>query len=460
MLAQNLGAVMSVAVLLKRVGVFAAAMLLASAAFGSASAYTLKTLHVFCAKTHCPDGWSPFGAPVPNGQGDFFGVTQLGGNGQNAGTIYALSPKKKKSGKWRFRTVYDFCSQASCADGRQPQGMLVADVHGNLYGTTTAGGKYNKGAVFEFTPTSKKSGTLKILYSFCAEEQCPDGYSPSARLTYSGAVSGALYDGVSPLYGVAVIEGPNGFSGLVYRLTPGTSWSETVLYQFCKVSGCPDGEIPAGVVLGTNGNLYGEATGEGTANAANMGTVFELSPAGGTWSETTLYQFCPHGQSGCTNGVPGQGPLVMDTAGNLYDGGADGVKSTNCTETYGCGVIFKVAPNGVNSTESVLYNFCGQPNCTDGSGPPTLVLDSASNIFGETWYGGGNDGDMYGDGGGTIFKFTGGTVQTLYAFCAKAGCADGAYPSHGLTIDATGTIFGATGSGGIGSYGTLFALEP
>jgi uncharacterized repeat protein (TIGR03803 family) len=438
-------------------GMLAAVWFLLGAGFDGASAYTFKTLHVFCTNSQCPDGWGAEGAPIANGSGALFGVTGGGGNSQNSGTIYELVPKK--SGKWKFHTLYTFCFQADCADGNQPRGTIVADVHGNLYGTTQSGGKYNEGVVFEFTPRSKKGGALKVLYDFCAQTHCPDGYEPSERLTYAGAAAGGLYDGVSPLYGVAAITDTKGFAGIVYQLTPGKTWTQSILYRFCSAPNCSDGELPTNLVMDANGDLLGEAM---PGTSVNLGTVFELAPSGtGQWTETTLYQFCTQGEAGCQTGTEGAGPLLIDSAGNLYDGGGDGKPGNNCPYTYGCGTLFKIVPNGVNSTESVLYYFCKLQDCKDGLDGPKLVMDSASNIFGETDQGGGND-KVYNRGAGTVFQFTGGAIKTLYAFCTQANCADGATPLGGLTIDASGDIFGATYTGGAGAFGkgTIFELVP
>jgi uncharacterized repeat protein (TIGR03803 family) len=437
-------------------GMLAALSLIMGAGFDGASAYTLKTLHVFCTNSQCPDGWGSFGAPVAGKNGALFGVTQLGGNDQNAGTIYML---KQKHGNWEFSTVYDFCSKNGCLDGDEPFSALIADVSGNLYGTASSGGRYGKGIVFEFSMKSKGAGRLKVLHNFCADTNCSDGLSPFGTFAYAGMESGRPYDGVSPLYGVASANG----AGIVYALTPGKSWKQTVIYTFCQAAGCADGVSPSNVIMDPNGNLFGEAHSYSSTNEPNLGTVFEISPVeGGQWSETTLYQFCTHSEAGCRDGTSGNGPMVMDAAGNLYDGGGDGRPGNNCPETYGCGTLFEIAPNGANSTESVLHYFCQRTDCRDGMDAPTLAADRAGNIFGETYEGGGNDQAFYGRGGGTIFQYTGGGVQTLYAFCALDNCADGAQPMRGLTIDAAGDIFGATYSGGTGvaGRGTIFELVP
>lgn len=437
--------------------VLAAGLIAAGGAFGPAVAYKLKVLHAFCASGPCSDGRLPAGAPVPDGHGNLFGVTTDGGNDQDAGTIYELTPKKR--GKWTFHTVHVFCTQAACADGGFPVGGLIADTQGNLYGTTHSGGAHNGGMAFMFTPKSKSGGTFKVLYDFCAQTNCTDGVAGKSRLTYAGDAAGAPYDGVSPLYGSSV--GGGGY-GTVYQLVPGKPWKESVLYTFCPADNCACGDFPQNLIEDANGNLFGEAQPPGGFDNPNLGTVFELSPTGGgSWTETTLFQFCP-GNSHCPDGVPGTGPMVVDASGHLLDVGPSGGSSSVCPfGSGGCGDLFEVTPNGVNSTLSVLYGFCEKADCKDGLFPAGLTLDHATaSIFGVTGEGGGNDGDPMGEGGGTIFRIVNGKPKVLHAFCAQQGCTDGAYPNSGLTVDASGAVFGTTSEGGGGSGGTVFELVP
>jgi uncharacterized repeat protein (TIGR03803 family) len=196
---------------------------------------------------------------------------------------------------------------------------------------------------------------------------------------------------------------------------PAQAQTETVLHSF---TGSPDGANPQyGLTFNSAGNLYGTTPYGG---AYNGGTVFELSPNGnGGWNETVLYSF-----SGGADGVNPMGPVIFDTAGNLYGtaeyGGA-----------YGYGVVFEFSPVGGIWTETVLYSFTGE---TDGAYPfDGLIFDQAGNLYGASGRGA---FELSPSGGGW-------TEQVIYS-----------YPSSGLTMDAAGNIFG------VGASQTVYELSP
>ena len=155
-----------------------------------------------------------------------------------------------------------------------------------------------------------------MLYSFCSRTNCTDGAAPYA---------GLIFDAAGNLYGTTVAGGiyninPNctGGCGTVFELTPaGGGWTETVLYSFCPAMYCFDGAQPSAGLLFNAGNLYGTTQNGGTGG--NGGAVFELTPnGGGGWTETVLYSFCP--QSFCHNfdGTNPYAGLVIDAADDLY----------------------------------------------------------------------------------------------------------------------------------------------
>jgi len=232
-----------------------------------------------------------------------------------------------------------------------------------------------------------------------------------------------------------------------------------------------------------------------------------MTPAGAL---TTIYSFCS--QPNCTDGAGPLAGLTEAADGNFY--GTTGVGGVNQTCFLGCGTVFQITPAGVLTT---LYNFCSEPNCTDGSDPEAgLVPASNGDLYGTTQGGGANgqgtifqmtptggfttiynfcsqtnctdgagpvaalvegvDGNLYGttatggsnclpDGCGTLFKITlGGQLTTLYSFCAQANCADGKYPSAGLIQATDGNFYGTTKAAGANSsyaeYGTIFRITP
>jgi uncharacterized repeat protein (TIGR03803 family) len=337
---------------------------------------TLTTLYKFCAESGCLDGASPAGGLAQATNGDFYGTTSGGGANSNplcvaayllevgCGTIFKITPGGT------LTTLYSFCAQSGCTDGADPIGGLVQAANGDLYGTTIAGGANTSpsgnggGTVFKITP----GGLLTTLYSFCAQSGCADGGTPMA-----GLIQAANGD----LYGTTAEGGANGpYDGTIFKITP--SGTLTTLYSFCAQSGCADGDFPlAGLVQGTNGDLYGTTFGGGANCAPNgCGTVFKITPSG---SLTTLYSFCS--QSDCTDGSSPEAGLVQATDGDLY-----GTTSFN-GDTYNGGTIFKITPSGTLTT---LYSFCQSVNpCTSGEYPQAaLVQDTSGNLYGTTSFGG------------------------------------------------------------------------
>ena len=415
------------------------------ACMAPAGAATFTDLHAFCSQTGCPDGNYPTGALVADASGDLFGTTALGG-AANWGTIFELIPNGK--GGYKFKQLHSFCGKTDCTDGSDPIAGLVIDTASNLYGTTKFGGAQSGGTAFELI----RSGGVqkfKVLHSFCAQgAACADGSAPMYDgLTYRGAASGMPYDGTSPLYGTTLYGGENnaGYSGAVYELRPGSrKWKEKIIYQFCAETNCADGMEPHnGLVMDASGNLYGVTYGGGGGNGD--GTAFELSVSKGVWSETVLYDFCS--QANCADGANPESPLAIDASGDLI-----GTATSGGTSNWG--IVYRIVPNGGNSQLSVLYNFCSQANCADGTSPMgRLALDSADDIFGTALAGGSADF-------GTAWKWSAGAYSLLYTFCSSGNCADGQWPVGGVTLDSSGHVFGTTSEGGSYNDGLVFELTP
>jgi uncharacterized repeat protein (TIGR03803 family) len=425
------------------------AVLAVAAAFlpaGKAAASTLKTLHSFCAEASCTDGKSPEGPLAMDVAGNIYGTTFQGGK-NGCGTIFELSPPAHSS-RWRYTILHSLCAGYTIEHGALPVSRLIIDVTGNLYGTTFNGGKENAGVAFKLSPNANRTKwTYTEIADLCIRGYCSvNASTQSYGLTYQGASSGVLYDGVSPLYGQNRIAGRY-LLGTLYELRPaadGTHWTARTIHGFCGKDGvCPEGSFPDDTLtMDPNGNLFGPAY---VGGATGVGTIFEFSPKpGGKWSSTVLHNFC---QQDCTDGEAPNSELLWDTAGNLY--GTAGSGGPFCPQsTLGCGVLFKLTPNGTQSDFSVLHSFCAEQGCPDGAWPSgPLAMDASGAIYGVTDY-----------NNGTIFKMDS-AFHTLYSFCARANCADGTYPG-GLTIDGSGTLFGITVGGGVHGEGTVFELSP
>ena len=315
--------------------------------------------------------------------------------------------------------------------------------------------------------------TLTTVHSF----DFTDGESPSALVQGTdGNFYGTTY------YGGSNSSCSSLGCGTVFKITPAGTLK--TLYNFCAQTGCTDGSVPVGLVLASNGNLYGTTQYNG---ANGYGTVFEITEAGklttlhsfdwtdvaqpnaglvqaangsfygttfyggangyGTVFEitgsnlTTRYSFCA--QANCADGEYPKADLVQGIDGNFYGttygGGANGY-----------GTVFKMSATGKLTT---LYSFCSQTSCTDGVNPVAGLVQAANQNFYGTIYGGGAHGV------GTVFKMTrGGALTTLYSFCSQSNCIDGANPAAGLVLATNGKFYGTTEVGGAHGRGTFFGI--
>ncbi|HEX4157888.1 MAG TPA: choice-of-anchor tandem repeat GloVer-containing protein [Rhizomicrobium sp.] len=325
-------------------------------------------------------------------------------------------------------------------DGAAPDGPLIADASGNLYGTAESGGgsigcnHHGCGTVFRLAP----DGTLTTLHAFAGLRK-HDGAIPTGRLTV---------DESGTLYGTTINGGdrnkhcglenfrPRG-CGTVFKINPGGS--EAILYAF---SG-GDGALPESGVVMHKGNFYGTTyLGGNNFCGYGCGTIFQLAANG---NQKVLYAF-----TGGSDGAYPQSGLTVDKAGNLYGEASNG-GGTGCSG-YGCGTVYRLATDG---TLTVLYAFSGG---TDGAAPSgVLIRDNAGNLYGTTLSGG--------SGWGVVFRLgSDGTETTLYTF---KGGSDGAAPTGGLMQDKVGNLFGTTEIGGTDTgclfdrgCGTVFELSP
>lgn len=405
-----------------------AGVILAPFSAQSASAAGLKTLHSFCAKKECHDGQEPKAGVVRDSAGNLYGTTSIGGK-ENAGVVFEISSAGKE------RVLHQFCQ--SCSGGRYPKGNLIIDTAGDLYGTTDT-------TVFELIPNADRSKwDFVVLRNLCPVYfECESGAN---GLSYQGAQSGVPYDGVSPLFGTAEFGGASG-SGTVFELdfiAGKAKRKEKLLYSFCTSDNCADGAQPqATVTLDDSGNLYGTTSAGGGSNHA--GVVFNLTRHKSSYSETVLYTFCQ--LSHCTDGgYPQSARVTLDTDGNLYGTASNG-------GAYNHGAVFKLEPNGTQSTYTVLYSFCPLGgSCADGSYPLAGVIVAPNgDLLGTATSGGPN-------GGGAIFKLQGATETVLYGFGERLDFEDGSGPVATIDLDDSGVMFGTTMGGGKVGKKTGFA---
>ena len=413
----------------------------------AAQAASVRLIYSFCSNA-CNDGDTPSGL-VMDRHGVLYGTTTLGGK-HNHGVVFQL--KSKNGTSWKEKALYSFCAQNQCADGDGPTAEPMLDTLGNIYGTTSKGGRANVGTAFELVKSGKQ-WTLKTLTSICSPDDCVAN-TPRSGLSYPGQSSGAAYDGFSPLFGIADAGTMSGkckpHCGTVFEITNsgGGQWSMKTIYDFCAVdiNNCSDGFNPQGdMLVNSNGTAV---TGTVLAGAGVGGAIYQLTP-GTPWKETITYAFCK--QTPCDNGSgPGSG-VTPDAAGHLLGQTAIGGNSN-------AGVAYKIA----GTSEQVLYKFCQLANCADGRGPSQnpLLIDSKGNLYGATIAGGGHTNDPLHIGGGTLFKLTGSTLQTAYAFCAQTNCIDGAYPLMPIAVAKTGKMYGIVTDGGAFGAGAVYEWTP
>jgi uncharacterized repeat protein (TIGR03803 family) len=346
-----------------------------------------------------------------------------------------------------YTKIYSFCAQVNCADGAQPRNSVTIDADGNLYGVTTGGGDAGSGTVFALKKRAD-GYTYRRVYSFCSKANCADGRMPSGRLIVD--VNGALYGLTS--------DGGKFGGGVAYELIPNarkTRWKFQALYDFCRKPSCVDGSGPGfaltyqGAESGAPYDGMSPLFGAGRGGKYGGGVAFRLTLVEGQpkRKEDVIYDFCA--QPNCDDGASANG-LIPDAAGNLFGTTASG-------GAHFGGVLFKLTPkaNG-RFKETVLYPFCSQTNCTDGSSPLSqLVFGPDGSLNGTTVQGGANNN-------GTVFGFlpSTSTETVLYSFCEVANCADGTNPlTAGVAIDADGVMFGTTAAGGANSRGVAYSLN-
>ncbi len=338
--------------------------------------YSERILHSF--QGPLIDGQQPMAPLVFDALGNLYGTTLSGGQRVTAasGTVFRLSPNA--DGTWSETVLHSFNDALDGGtDGGEPQGGLVFDQAGNLYGTTAGGGTGTGcptsnggtgcGIVFELTPGADGSWQETILHDFTNDHQ--DGWNPLSNLRI---------DRAGNLYGTTFFGGSAG-GGTVFELSrAGGSWQEEVLYSFsCGRDGCSP---YSGLAFDKTGDLYGTTVGGG--DGSGNGVVYKLTHnSAGGWDESVIYTF-----EGGNDGSYPYGSPILDAAGNVYgttlDGGGD---SSACPG--GCGIVYKLIRGaGGTYTESILARF-GEG--AGGSGSlASLLLNGSGNLMGTAAFSG------------------------------------------------------------------------
>jgi hypothetical protein len=351
------------------------------------------------------DGATPVGGLVIDSAGNLYGTTAYGGTGDcvllgsklGCGTVFELSPPQQKGDAWKETVLYSF---PTAKQGYLPNGDLVFDSTGNLYGATMFGGGFGTtcdpfyqycGAVFELSPPKTKGGkwTEKVQHGFKGRT---DGANPNG---------GLVLDGKGAVYGTTLSGGNSNCKttysagcGTAFKLNPpttkGGAWTETMLHRF---TGGNDGAGPnGGLIFSTTGSLYGTGGGGGSGNG--FGVVFQLAKAkSGRWTETVLYSF-----QGGADGRDPAAPVTLDSSGNLFG-------TTNAEGAHFGGTFFQLKPpvGGRHKWSfALLYSFLGPP---DAEFPASrLIFGTGGALFGTTQNGG--TGQACQGGCGTVFEIS------------------------------------------------------
>jgi uncharacterized repeat protein (TIGR03803 family) len=390
-----------------RLFVFACAFVLAFALSASSPAHaqTFTILHNFASS----DGSAPLAGLVMDAKQNLYGTASSGGE-YNGGVIF----KASRSGA--EMVMHSF---GSGTDGSSPEGSLIIDSAGNLYGTTFAGGAAGAGTVFKISSNGKES----ILYSFAGGD---DGANPVAGLTINA--SGNLYGTTS--------SGGAYNSGTVFEVS--STGQHTTLYSFGSIAN--DGTDPvAGVTLDPKGNLYGTASAGGSYG---YGTVFELKYSASGFTENILHTF----EMQNDGGTPYAG-LIFDRSGNLYGAATQGGDGSG-----GGGTVFELTRSAGNWTFNVLDGLAGWGI----SGTfRNLLFDASTGVIYATTH---CDGAY---SAGTVYSLTPSagswSYTELYTF---TGGTNGYYVFSNLVMDKSGSLYGTTNTGGANGYGEIFKVAP
>jgi hypothetical protein len=354
------------------------------------------------------------------------------------------------------------------SDGTNPQdrGGLIADAHGNLFGTNGYGGTSTS------CPSSPAfpNGGCGTVFELRVDSTTATGYAttPTTLVNFNNTdgahpFAGLIADASGNLFGTTAAGGAFG-SGTVFELkidsttATGYASSPTTLVSFSNTNG---GDQYAGVVADASGNLFG------TALFPGLGTVYEIkvdstTATGYATTPTTLVIF---------NNANGQYPfggLIVDNRGNLFGTTYYGGGSSACYG--GCGTVYEIkvdstTATGYASMPTTLVSFNGADGAYSES---TLIADAHGNLFGTTSAGGTSSAcpgsSTSTSGCGTVFELkVDGTTATGYASMpttlASFNGTNGFYPFAGLIADAGGNLFGVTSGLGTTGYGTVFAIK-
>lgn len=382
-------------------------------------------------------GNTPEGCLVADVFGNLYGVTNVGGltTGDPSGHGVLFRLSPSYNSPICTTYTYSVLHHFNGVDGARPVGGLLATDGGRtFYGTTAGGGVGGNGVVFRLSLSGDGSVHYAVLYNF--EGMAVPPTSPATNPDGAAPTARLAIDANGVLYGTTSAGGANG-GGTAFMLVPDkTAYVFTKLHDFGAPTGYDDNT--GGLTLDAGGNLYGLKQLGGANAACELFALFR-SPLGG-YVYDSLYSFPMSMQ---TAAMP-TGDLEIDARGRLYG-------TTYSGGTHWSGSVFMLDLTASPPTFETLHDFN-----IDASGVAAplagVVLDDAGNLYGTA-----SDSDA----SGAVFTLTNNgdgsyTYSTLFDFVDSN--TQGNSPQNTLIFDGYGNLCGTTFEGGGSDGGTVFKL--
>jgi uncharacterized repeat protein (TIGR03803 family) len=400
-------------------------------------------------------GGEPVGSLCLGNDGMLYGMTSIGGiYGQ--GVLFKYDPDQDF-----FTKLHDF-GGFGYGDGAQPKSDLIQASDGKIYGTTTYGGAYDQGSIFQYDITTS---IYTVKHSFLA--------SSTGKNPWAGKLV-EYPDG--KLWGATIVGGTWDF-GVIYNYIL-SSGSVTKIYNF---TGGANGENPgSSLVIGNDNLLYG-VTQKGGSN--NTGIVFSINPSNYSFSKKLSFNGSSLGSTPYGGLFKGSDELIygLTSAGGIYNSGVL-YQYSNITNTLVKKHDFGYVGNGFNPAgdlvmtgRDTLYGLTTYGGTQ--SGGVIFELDINSNTFKKKF----DLSNYYG-----VFPLNGfclASNELLYATASEGGVSnkgtffeynkktntivrypfsdiDGAFPNSKVSESSNGKLYGMTNKGGDFNKGLLFEFDP
>ncbi|MCF7732532.1 MAG: hypothetical protein K9N23_12645 [Akkermansiaceae bacterium] len=392
--------------------------------FRCTTAGQLTTLHSFSGTSSSP---APVGALLQASDGNFYGMTNVGGVINTAGTVFRITP----AGAFTELLAFTGTNAAdSATEGARPVGSLVERTDGGvqyLYGVLSESGSPTHGKVFRFPLPAAGVNTVVPLtvVRFTGTSGAFKGSLPRSGLTRAA-------DGT--LFGVTSRGGINGY-GTLYKITPAGGFS--LLYEWSTLFTTAGGEPFTAPVLAADGWLYG-------TTLRNGGSIYRITTAGTDPSLLATHT---------AGGLIGLGPvgLMQTVGGDLYGLSEQGGPRN-------LGVLFRLRGAGTAWTTTQLLEFGLRGTSLEGAFPVGGLVAEGDLLYGTTEQGG-NELNA-GNGYGTIFSMTPSGQRTTLVSFTVTGAVPGFWPRASLLATGDGWLYGTTSGGGDEGKGTVFRYRP